>query len=125
MLAVISALIVIAFYIVASFCEVIAPYDPNAKFSEFKYLPSTRVHLFDPEGEYTLRPFVYGIAREQDDYTRRLTYTEDLSQKYPVKFFVAGDPYKFWGLIEMDIHLFGLGKVEPEVITLAEHIESE
>jgi peptide/nickel transport system permease protein len=118
-LAVISTLIVIAFYIVALFSEFIAPYDPNAKFSEFKFLPSSRVHLLDPEGEYTMRPFVYGIAREQDDYTRRLIYSEDTTQKYPVKFFVVGDTYKFWGLFETNIHLFGLGEVEPEVVTLA------
>jgi peptide/nickel transport system permease protein len=118
-LAVISTLIVIFFYFVALFSEFLAPYDPNGKFSGLKYLPFIRVHLFDPEGEYNLRPFVYGILREQDDYTRRLTYSEDLESKHPVKFFVRGDPYKFWGLVETDIHLFGLGDVDPEVATLS------
>jgi len=118
-MAVVSTLVVIAFYTVALFCELIAPYDPNTKFSEYKFLPSTRVHFFDPEGEYRFRPFIYGIAREQDDYTRRITYTEDRTTKYPVRFFVPGEPYVFWGLFDSDVHLFGLGEVQPEVITLA------
>jgi peptide/nickel transport system permease protein len=118
-LAVISTVVVIAFYTIAVFCEFLAPYDPNDKLSQYKLMSPVRVHLFDPEGEYILRPFVYGIVRQQDSYTLRLTYYEDPTQKYPVKFFVPGDPYALWGLFEADIHLFGLGEVDPEVATLS------
>ena len=31
-------------------------------------------------------------------------------EKYPVRFFVRGDPYKMWGLFETDRHLFGVGE---------------
>jgi peptide/nickel transport system permease protein len=118
-LAVISALVVLGLYTLALFSEFLSPYDPNTKISQLKYMPPTRVHFFDPEGRISWRPFVYGIAREQDDYTRRLTYLEDTTQVFPVKFFVAGDPYEFWGLFETDLHLFGLGQVDPKVATVS------
>ena len=35
-------------------------------------------------------------------------YTKDKEKKYPVYFFAHGDKYKFWGLFEADLHLFGV-----------------
>ncbi|MEZ4630621.1 MAG: hypothetical protein R2880_07935 [Deinococcales bacterium] len=34
----------------------------------------------------------------------------DKSVWYPIYFIVRGDPYKMWGFIESDLHLFGLDK---------------
>ena len=38
-----------------------------------------------------------------------LIFEIDKTQSYPIYFFVHGDPYKFWGLLETDVHLFGVG----------------
>ena len=35
------------------------------------------------------------------------TYEEDKSTRFYVKFFVRGTPYRFWGLWDAELHLFG------------------
>jgi peptide/nickel transport system permease protein len=111
-LAMVSGVVVILLYIVAIFSEFIAPYDPTNKVSRFKYSPPQQIHFVNSEGNFTLRPHVYALDREQNERTLRWTYFEDPSVKYPIYFFTRGDPYEWWGLWETDIHLFGLG---PEV----------
>jgi peptide/nickel transport system permease protein len=39
--------------------------------------------------------------------TLRIRYVEDVGQRYPLRFFVHGDPYKLWGLFEGDLHFVG------------------
>ena len=47
---------------------------------------------------------------DSDPETLRKVYVEDTSRRYPVRLFVRGDTYRFWGLFETDIHLFGVGE---------------
>jgi peptide/nickel transport system permease protein len=100
--AMISVVILIAFYLLAIYCEFISPYDPNKVDSLYKYAPPQGVHFFDESGTFHLRPFVYGIKLS------RGKFESDFGARYPLHFFVKGDPYKIWGLFEMDWHLFGL-----------------
>jgi peptide/nickel transport system permease protein len=65
------------------------------------------VHLFDANGTFR-GPFVYGSKRERDPETLRPIFTEDTSLIYPIGFFVRGTPYKLWGIINSDTHLFGI-----------------
>ena len=118
-LAMISALVVIALYVTAAFCEFIAPYHPNSKDSGFKYAPPQKIHFVDAEGRLSLRPFVYGLAREQDPDTLRYYYSEDRTIKYPIKLFAGGERYEFWGLWETDVHLVGLEEAQDEAVTLS------
>ncbi len=118
-LAIVSAAVVIALYVTALFCEFIAPYDPNSKVSGFKYAPPQRIHFIDAEGRFSLRPFVYGLAREQDPDTLRYNYSEDETLKYPIKFFAKGERYEFWGLWETDVHLVGLKGAQGKAVTLS------
>jgi len=107
-MALVGGVITILFYIVALFCEVIAPYDPQSYSAAYKFVAPQKIHFFDAEGKFHLRPFVYGLNRERDPETLRATYTEDETKIYPIYLFAPGDPYEFWGLLETDIHLFGL-----------------
>jgi len=118
-LAMISAVVVIVLYVTALFCEFIAPYHPNSKVSGFKYAPPQRIHFIDSEGRFSLRPFVYGLAREQDPRTLRWHYSEDETLKYPIRFFATGERYKFWGLWETDVHLVGLEDAQGKAVTLS------
>ena len=106
-MAVISAVIVLLFYLVGAFCEVVAPYDPEESFIKYKLAPPSRVHIFDTQGNLQ-RPFVYKINRERDSETLRSIYTEDTSTIYPIRFFVQGSEYKLWGRWPMSLHLIGL-----------------
>jgi peptide/nickel transport system permease protein len=106
-MAVISALIVLLLYTVGAFCELVAPYDPEESFVQYKFAPPTRIHIFDVEGRLHA-PFVYQIIRSRDPETLRNIYEEDTTTRYPIEFFVKGTEYRMWGLWSMDRHLFGL-----------------
>ena len=106
-MAVISAVLVVLLYSIAAFAEFVAPYDPENSFVRYKLAPPTPIHIFDEEGNLR-RPFVYQTNRERDPDTLRSIYTEDTSIMHPVRFFVEGPEYKFWGLWETNTHLFGL-----------------
>ena len=112
-LAVVSVFVLLAFYIVAMFCEFFAPYNPEAFSTQWTAAPPTLVRLFDTEGTFR-GPFIYGTKRERDPETLRPIFVEDTSVIYPIGFFVSGTPYKMWGIWESDIHLFGIS-APPEV----------
>jgi peptide/nickel transport system permease protein len=82
-----------------------APYDPAAQAREFPFAPPTRLHFVDANGAFHLRPFVYRLRTEDGSFAE---YVEDRGQVYPVRFFVAGAPYRVAGLISADTHFFAV-----------------
>jgi peptide/nickel transport system permease protein len=104
--AVAALIIIIIFYLGALFAEFLSPYDPTHHDINFLFMPPQSIRFID-DSEFQLRPFVYGMTSEMDPNTFKITWELDTSQKYPVGLFVRGDPYKMWGVIESDIHLFG------------------
>lgn len=108
-LAVFCTVVVVLFYLVAAFCEFVAPYDPQTKFSKYTLSSPSKVHLVDAEGRWHM-PFVYKTIRERDPKTARSTYPEDTTKRYPIRLFVQGDgEYKLWGLFPARLKLLGLG----------------
>lgn len=105
-LAVISSVLLLFFYIVGIFCEFISPYDPNEYFAEYVYAPPQTPHFFDAEGNFSLRPFVYGLKSSRDPETTRMIFEPDPTAKHFISFFAPSRPYKMWGLWEMNRHLF-------------------
>jgi peptide/nickel transport system permease protein len=99
--ALIGGAIVLLYYLVALFGNFVAPYSLTTRFTDQLYLPPQRIHLFDG-GQ--LKPFVYGIESAFDENLRRVHKQTDT--KHYIKFFAKGAPYKLWGTIETDIHLF-------------------
>lgn len=107
----VAALVVLAiFYFCVIFVEFVAPYDPYYYNKDFVLAPPQRLHFRCEKGQFHLRPFVYGIEKKMNPETWEITYTKDLTNKYPIHFWVHGDPYKLWGLFESDIHFFGSKK---------------
>ncbi len=103
-LAVLSAFVLTIAYLIAGFCEFVAPYDSQTRNSEFVRAPPQRVHLFH-EGRF-VGPFVYGTNYRLDMETLRREYTPDPSRVQPLRFFCSSDPYVMWGFIDADRHLF-------------------
>ena len=102
------AMIVLAlFYLMAAFAEFLAPYEPGRDFKGFVYAPPAKIHLFDDDG--FAGPFVYGLKGGRDESYQRV-FEEVKDEVYPLRLFVRGDPYKLWGIIETDRHLFGTGE---------------
>jgi peptide/nickel transport system permease protein len=65
--------------------------------------------MWDHNG-FSPRPFVHGIKTKRDPITLRKIATVDPETRRYLQFFVSGDSYRLWGLIQTDIHLFGVDK---------------
>lgn len=107
--AVISGIVLIIFYLLALFADFVTPYDPNEKGLQDRLRPM-QVTFINADGDFTFRPGVYGLESRRHPETRRLLYDTDKSKWYPIRFFTRGRSYKLLGLIETDIHLYGLGE---------------
>jgi peptide/nickel transport system permease protein len=107
--AVFSGIVLFIFYFVAIFADFFSPYDPNEKGLQDRLQPM-HISFYNEDGDFTLRPGVYGLSATRHPETRRLLHKLDKSRWFPIHFFVRERPYKILGLIETDIHLFGLGE---------------
>ena len=102
-LAMIGMWVLIVLHLFAIFADFFAPYSELTTDRRRTNHSPTRVHIISPEGKLT-RPFIYGYKRVD---TVRNIYEEDHTQVYPIRFFVRGDKYSFFG-IESDLRLFGV-----------------
>ena len=105
-LAVFGAIVLIIMYTSMIFAGFISPYTETTTHDKYVSAPPFWPKFIDSEGQFHLRPFMYGITSTTDRATFKKVYVEDTSQMYPVYFFKAGLPYKLLGVIETDIHLF-------------------
>jgi len=105
-LAQVSLAVLAVFYFVAIFAEFLSPHDPLHRFQDRLAHPPTAIHIRDAQGHFRW-PFIYGTVKGRDPETFRPVHKIDTNSIHPVKLFVHGDPYKFWGLFPTDIHLFG------------------
>ncbi|MEN3929996.1 ABC transporter permease [Microvirga sp. W0021] len=102
-LAMIAVWILVFFYALVPFAEVIAPYNAHRSNDDFIYAPPQKLKLFH-EGKF-VGPFVYPYTYSFDENKFVIEYKTDKSQPQPIRFFCRGDSYKFWGLVKTDIHL--------------------
>jgi len=103
-LAMVSGALVIFFYIVALFCEFFAPNVPTTYLDIYATAPPQPIRLFY-NGRWM--PHVLGLKFDRDPISLRKTWVTDEEDVVPIGLFVRGDPYRLWGLIPSDIHLFG------------------
>ena len=106
-LANVGGVIILVTYIVVVFAEFFAPYDPRFNDLDSSFAPPMRIHVLRNDGKISV-PFVYLITQRRDPDSFMLFYEENKDKVFPISFFVRGDPYKLWGLIAGDVHLFGL-----------------
>lgn len=105
-----GAAVLIIIYLLSIFGGFISPYNMLQKNEDYTYAPPTKIHFVDQEGEFNLRPFVYKLEKGRDPVTFAVEYQVNKDVKYPINFLVRGEKYKFLGLFETDLHLFGLEK---------------
>ncbi|MEA3345867.1 MAG: ABC transporter permease [Chloroflexota bacterium] len=104
------ALVVLGiFYFIAIFAEFLSPHDPLHRFQDHFAHPPTAIHIRDAQGRFH-RPFIYGTVEGRDPVTFRPVHQVDTDSIHPIRLFVRGHPYKFWGLFPTDVHLFGTEK---------------
>ncbi len=112
-----SILLLIIYVSTVLFCEFLSPYNIEEVRAEYAYTPPQWPRFIDAEGNYHLRPFVYGWSVEEDPETWQDIYVLNKEEIYPIYFGVNGDSYKLWGLFRANWHLFGV-KDESGVIFL-------
>jgi peptide/nickel transport system permease protein len=115
--AVIGGFLVLLLACLAIFAEFFAPYPLNKFDSKISLVPPTKIHFFDKEGNFHLRPFVYKMAEKIDPATGKPAYDPitfltifelDETNPIPIQFFVQSWEYKLFGLIPTNRHLFGV-----------------
>jgi peptide/nickel transport system permease protein len=103
-IAVLSGFILLAMYLSITVIEFLAPYAVHSRHPDFIFAPPQAVHLFH-DGRF-IGPFVYGYDYRLDMQNLQRVYTENSASPHPIRYFCHGDRYRFWGLVEADLHLF-------------------
>jgi peptide/nickel transport system permease protein len=100
--ALLSFIILILLYLMMLFAEFIAPYGPNTSVAEFSYHP--------PAVSWYSRELGFGPQVQKRAVVNQINwqYVRLRGEVKRIRFFVKGEPYKLWGLIPMERHLFGL-----------------
>ena len=101
--ATVGGSVVVLFYLIALFANLLAPYGGDQRFTTYLYAPPQGLH-WDPQNGL----YVYGLAAKRDPDTLAMVYKTDTNRKLPVQFFVHDQPYKLFGFITADVHLYGI-----------------
>ena len=85
----------------------------STRFPDYLSAPPNRIRLFGGSGSVggdgsagTGGAYVYGLRVERHPHTMRKIYEPDRERRYAVRFFAAGEQYRFWGAFKTRIHLF-------------------
>lgn len=116
--ALIGGVTVGLFYFVCFFfAEFFAPYPVDYFHRRHISAPPQvpRLAFTDEDGRFRPHLFVYGLEGTIDLVTFRRGF-EVTDQRYPIRFFVRGEPYRIWGIIPWDVRL--IGTTEDGVILL-------
>lgn len=103
--ALLGGVILIVLFALAVFAEFLAPYSLDYTERTKFFHPPTVPRFVDEQGQWHLRPFVYGSRLVDPGLTR---YGLIPTEKYPIRFFTSAEPYKFLGVIPTNIHLIGV-----------------
>ena len=107
-LALASGVVVILVYLVAVFAEFLAPFSTDRMISKLAYAPPQQIRLIERTDAGTrFGLYVYGYTSEIDVLSLQRTYGVDESQRIDIRLFAKGEPYRLWGLIPLQRHLFG------------------
>jgi peptide/nickel transport system permease protein len=109
-MALVGAIVVVLFYLIAIFADFLAIADPRESYHQLGYMPPQTVHWFDGG----VKPHVKKIIGERDPETFKKVYTTDPDVNVPIRLFVRGYEYKLLGLIPLDWHLIGMADVSDD-----------
>lgn len=107
-LAIGGAIVLIVIYTAVIFADFFAPYQHTFSNENFVARPPQAPRFVDAEGNFSLRPFVYGTKTTLDQRNFIYVHEDNPEEKYPIYFFVEGRPYEFLGLFETNRHFFGV-----------------
>jgi peptide/nickel transport system permease protein len=97
-------LVVGTLHLLALCAGFLAPYDFAQQNRDLLYVSPSRIHFLDRQGKWHVRPSVCALLERDDEPG---AYAEDRQKCASVQFFVQGAPYRFLGLFQSNLHLFG------------------
>lgn len=103
-LAMVGAVVVLLYYLVALLANFVAPAHFTTYNAEYVNAPPQKVRLFRA-GAFA--PYVNGYRFERDPLSFKKTWFLDESVVIPVGLFVRGEPYRILGVLPGDVHLIG------------------
>jgi peptide/nickel transport system permease protein len=103
-LGVAGGALLLLFYAIALFAPFLAPYAQDTMDRERFYHPPQRIHVLDAAGRFRA-PFVYATTPAE---ASGFAFREDPAHIQPLRFFVRGEPYRLFGFLPANLHLFGL-----------------
>jgi peptide/nickel transport system permease protein len=120
--AMVSAVIIILFYLVALGADFMAYADRDASEAQRTLLPPQPIHLFD---QVRFSPHVYALKGSRDPVTLQRVYKPDPDTKIPIILFAHGFQYRFLGFIKSDLHLIGAqgAKAEETIFLLGTDVQ--
>ncbi|PDS46143.1 peptide ABC transporter permease [Rhizobium anhuiense] len=107
-LALAAGVVIFLIYMVALFAEVLAPVSSQTYDSRYTYAPPQQIKFagYDAAGQF--HPlYVNGYSMKVDPIALSRNYVADPAVVIPIGFFVKGEPYRLWGLFNLDRHLIG------------------
>lgn len=104
-MAIVGSVVLAIFLFIMIFCEFLAPYQPQSRNSDYIFGKPQRIHIFDQNGKFQ-GLFVYGVETTFNRDTMQLVLTEDRDVIRKIRIFGSGEPYKMWGIIRTNVHLF-------------------
>jgi peptide/nickel transport system permease protein len=107
-----SAVIVIAFYVVAIFADTIAYTEPFDTLAARSYIPPQPIHWFNADGGF--QPHVFALKGKRDPRTFKLSYAPDPSEPRALVLFGRGFEYNLFGLFPTTIHLLSVADGKPQ-----------
>ena len=107
-LAMAGGIVTLLIYLIAIFVEFLSPSSPNLIRADYTWAPPQKLQFMrQTDDGNRWDPYVNGYTVEIDPEALKRIFTIDEEQIVDVGFFVKGEPYKMWGLFEMDLHLVG------------------
>lgn len=99
--------ILVLLYLLAAFADFFAPYSMQYSDDDLANAPPTTVYWRDKNGK-NVWPYVLPVERTFDPQTFQQSYIEKHEKKHQIKLFIHSEPYKVFGIIPSDLHLFGV-----------------
>jgi peptide/nickel transport system permease protein len=107
-LAVAGTILLIFLYVLVGFADFFAPYEHLRSNQDYVLRGPQIPRFVDAEGNFHLRPFVYGTTTTLDTENLEWVHEDNYEETYPIRFFVEGRSYKLFGLFETNRHLYGV-----------------
>lgn len=105
-MGIVGAVTLVVLYLVALLAPFLAPYSVTTQHRQHVYQPPQPIRLVH-DGRL-VPPFVYPVEQARDPVTFQRVFQPVTDEPQFLRLFVRGDAYRFLGMFESRLHLFGV-----------------